>query len=263
MCYYFFLIFIDNVIYINFSYYNMPKLLILIGLAIALVVVIAIIYILSSGSDDDATTAAATAADTAADAADAADVAAAAAERGDISQSEADAAAQDSRLADEASRLADIKAARLATFTCKQGTCLNELKNTGFRMNLQHNGNLVVTEIVGGKLIWNSATPGIGVGPYRLIMKPDGNLVIWDSDDRPTWKTNTENRGVGPYKVIMQEDGNLVIYGGDGNHVWQSKNDKTSMKVTYELKKSLIPSNFGIDNIMENIVENGFGMVNL
>ncbi len=47
-------------------------------------------------------------------------------------------------------------------------------------------------------------------GKGRLIMQPDGNLVLYDAANQPRWATGTNGKAV--THVIMQPDGNLVIY---------------------------------------------------
>jgi len=51
-------------------------------------------------------------------------------------------------------------------------------------------------------------------------MQGDGNLVIYDTSNKPLWSSGTAGRGVS--KFIMQEDGNLVIYDRNGAPSWSS-----------------------------------------
>ena len=67
--------------------------------------------------------------------------------------------------------------------------------------------------------IWSSSTRGNttlpGVSPYQLSMQPNGNLVLFDKNNKTLWESKTPNKGTAPYKVTMQDDSNLVIYGKD------------------------------------------------
>ena len=65
-----------------------------------------------------------------------------------------------------------------------------------------------------------SLTPG-GVlistdGKHHLVFQGDGNVVIYNAENKATWATNTVN-GTGDTGTstlfVMQGDGNLVLYG--------------------------------------------------
>ena len=63
-----------------------------------------------------------------------------------------------------------------------------------------------------------------GTGPYKLKMKSDNNLVLYDRDNEARW---TSGGGRGPTQsgdtvtmAKMQDDGNLAVYNGNGNAVW-------------------------------------------
>jgi microsomal dipeptidase-like Zn-dependent dipeptidase len=80
---------------------------------------------------------------------------------------------------------------------------------------------------------WFSYTKGKGTPPYMLTMQDDGNLVLYDSTNKPIWVTGTNqfqnimtsesaplmmgqaltspNR---IYQAFMQTDGNFVVYHG-------------------------------------------------
>ena len=72
------------------------------------------------------------------------------------------------------------------------------------------------------KLIWQSGSNGKGVGPYRLMMQPDGNLVIYDSKNTATWATGTNGKGSPPYKLKMRKDMSLEIKSSTGI-IWTNK----------------------------------------
>lgn len=67
------------------------------------------------------------------------------------------------------------------------------------------------------------------VGPFKLIMQGDGNLVIYNGEDYPVWNAfqdaNAANKArdsVGPFTFIMQVDGNAVIYDSRGFPIWST-----------------------------------------
>lgn len=55
---------------------------------------------------------------------------------------------------------------------------------------------------------------------YRLVMQPDGNLVVYNKTPYPVWATDT---GGQPSYAWFQPDGNLVVYRlSDGAPIWSS-----------------------------------------
>lgn len=44
-------------------------------------------------------------------------------------------------------------------------------------------------------------------------MQDDGNLVLYDKDNKPVWASNTDNKGFGPYYLEMHPNSKLIIYG--------------------------------------------------
>lgn len=84
-----------------------------------------------------------------------------------------------------------------------------------YRLILQPDGNLVLYKN-GNQPVWASGTDGKQVA--FLALQPDGNLVLYSKDYRPLWSTGTANRGA--FKLIIQPDGNLVLYTIDNRPLW-------------------------------------------
>lgn len=83
-----------------------------------------------------------------------------------------------------------------------------------FRLVMQPDGNLVLYNSAGAPL-WNSGTWG-NPGAF-LTLQEDGNMVIYPSSGRPLWASMT----FGPDNMlVVQDDRNLVIYSGDGQVKW-------------------------------------------
>ncbi|MHA7059540.1 MAC/perforin domain-containing protein [Aquimarina sp. M1] len=60
-------------------------------------------------------------------------------------------------------------------------------------------------------------------GQFRMTFQSDGNLVVYDRDNRATWYTNSSGRG--GKTVQMQSDGNLVIYNHSNKAIWDTNTD--------------------------------------
>ncbi|MFJ8949918.1 mannose-binding protein [Streptomyces sp. NPDC102381] len=54
----------------------------------------------------------------------------------------------------------------------------------------------------------------------RMIMQPDGNLVVYNENNKPIWASMTFGER---HRAIFQSDGNLVIHNGDDRPIWASK----------------------------------------
>ncbi|OON78069.1 mannose-binding protein [Streptomyces tsukubensis] len=54
----------------------------------------------------------------------------------------------------------------------------------------------------------------------RMVMQPDGNLVVLNEHDKPVWASMTFGSN---HRAIFQSDGNLVIHNGDDRPIWASK----------------------------------------
>ena len=102
--------------------------------------------------------------------------------------------------------------------------------NYHYYANMQDDGNFVLlasSHFHSKNAIWASKSHGKGKGPYRLVMQSDGNLVIYDSNNKATWATGTDKKGAPGHKLIMQDDGNLVIYDGHNKPTWSSETHRT------------------------------------
>jgi hypothetical protein len=106
----------------------------------------------------------------------------------------------------------------LAGLSLPQGVPLRS-KNGAYYLVVQGDGNLVgytSSDFRPENAFWSSATQGHGVAPFQLKMQRDGNLVIYDADDRPTWASLTHgalNSGSRD-RLVLQDDRNLVVYRG-------------------------------------------------
>lgn len=88
--------------------------------------------------------------------------------------------------------------------------------NLGYRLLLQLDGNLVLSQQPYGLLYWTSGTNGRGA--QRLTLQSDGNLVLYTSAGQAVWASNTV--GSGATRLVVQNDGNMVLYAGTGAAVW-------------------------------------------
>lgn len=105
--------------------------------------------------------------------------------------------------------------------------------NDAYFAIMQRDGNLVVytsRDFSPVNAQWSSNTVDDGERPYRLTLLENGNLVIFDANNRHIWSTHTAGFGVKPYHLIMQIDRNLVLYDGLHRPIWASNSTKWSRR---------------------------------
>ena len=90
------------------------------------------------------------------------------------------------------------------------------------RLHVQADGNLVVVQTAGSKVLWASNTSGGGSGIHLDLQGNDGNLVLYadggSSSNRVLWASNTD----GAQKLVIQSDCNAVLYSADNKVLWAS-----------------------------------------
>lgn len=82
--------------------------------------------------------------------------------------------------------------------------------NHEYRLVFQNDGNLVVYNSQ-DKALWHSGTHGMS-NAATLRMQDDGNLVLYSDSLTPLWHTKTHLGPYAEYELVMQNDGNLVLY---------------------------------------------------
>ena len=86
-----------------------------------------------------------------------------------------------------------------------------------FVLTYQHDGNLVLYEVVSGQPLWATYTQGSSAGV--TVMQSDGNLVVYDGSSVARWASGT---GATAERLYVQDDGNLVIRDASGTPLWAS-----------------------------------------
>ena len=55
----------------------------------------------------------------------------------------------------------------------------------------------------------------------RLVLQSDGNLVLYDKNNRALWHTRTASTE--PGRLVLQSDGNLVLYDKNNRALWHTR----------------------------------------
>jgi len=98
-------------------------------------------------------------------------------------------------------------------------------KNGKFTAVMQLDGNFVV--YMGSKALWASNTSGSGANV--AILQGDQNFVLYAGSTAP-WATATNSKGTGEVFVLMQDDGNLVMYDSQNKAIWATNTTQTEEK---------------------------------
>jgi len=103
-------------------------------------------------------------------------------------------------------------------------------ENGKVSLSMQRDGNLVVyadPNLPGVRPIWSSATNGVMIKD-GLVFQGDGNLCLYDSEDKCVWATMTNSTEVD--KFVIQDDGNFVGYGKHESVFWKSDSSVSNIK---------------------------------
>jgi len=115
--------------------------------------------------------------------------------------------------------------------TLKAGERLTS-KNGKYILQMQENdGNLCVYRFSNGKrggFVWGSMK--YGFKNARLIMQTDGNLVVYDGNNKAKWSSKTHpynnakfrNPSLRPVKLVLENNGKLNLYNNKNVVVWSS-----------------------------------------
>jgi hypothetical protein len=83
----------------------------------------------------------------------------------------------------------------------------------------QDDGNLVLYDNVAGGAVWSSGTQGRGTA--RCVLRPDGDLALYDREARVVWSTGTSGHP-GSVLVVGDEDG-VAVHAPDGAVLWNTQ----------------------------------------
>jgi hypothetical protein len=98
------------------------------------------------------------------------------------------------------------------------GECKNLKSQNGIFRTIVDGGNFILYKDT--EPIWNSKTFGQGKAPYKLVMKTDGDLVLYDSTQKALWNSGTSGVGISPYTLTLQNDGILKIFDSTKREIW-------------------------------------------
>ncbi|MFF1903515.1 RHS repeat-associated core domain-containing protein [Kitasatospora sp. NPDC058218] len=102
----------------------------------------------------------------------------------------------------------------------KAGFVLNSgesVRSNSVQLAMQPDGNLVLSSLRTGKVIWSTNTQG-HQGAWAT-MQDDGNFVVYDPQRVPLWSSNTWVGNNSGYFATVQDDGNFIVYSPG----WQAK----------------------------------------
>ncbi|PRP80736.1 hypothetical protein PROFUN_11476 [Planoprotostelium fungivorum] len=104
-----------------------------------------------------------------------------------------------------------------ATSTLYSGQQVLTSPDCNLRLVMQPDGNVVVYQR-DNRVRWASGS--FCSGPNKLVVQPDGNLVVYDQNMEAQWSTGTYDQGKGPYKLNMDNNAKLTLRDSTGSVLW-------------------------------------------
>ncbi|MFI6003982.1 RHS repeat-associated core domain-containing protein [Streptomyces sp. NPDC051366] len=94
------------------------------------------------------------------------------------------------------------------------------VESKSVRLDMQADGNLVLTGIANGKVLWSSGTSG-NPGASATV-RADGNLVVTGTTGTVLWSSGSGTAGATGAYAIVKGDGNFRMYNAAGTAIWSS-----------------------------------------
>lgn len=114
-----------------------------------------------------------------------------------------------------------------------------------YRLIMQPDGNLVIYT-PGSQIVFQSYTKGTN---SKFVPQLDGNLVIYSASGQSVWQTYTQ--GQGGARLSMQDDGNLVFYRSNGTAAYRSNTFSAALVAGEDLQSGHYLSNNGFLAVMQ------------
>jgi len=92
----------------------------------------------------------------------------------------------------------------------------------GTKLAVQSDGNVVLSDVRSGKMIWSTNTAGKGAAPYQFTIQKDGNLVLSDANSASLWTSGTAGVGCAPYSLKARDVSKLTLVDCNGEPLWSS-----------------------------------------
>jgi hypothetical protein len=102
---------------------------------------------------------------------------------------------------------------------------ISEAANYPYKLVFQSDGNLVMYDS-NNKARW--ASMSFSPMPKLAVLQNDGNLVLYDYRGNAYWSTNTQGKGVGPYNFKFYGKG-IYILDSQGKEIWSATDDTETL----------------------------------
>lgn len=103
---------------------------------------------------------------------------------------------------------------------------------------IQFTSNPKQTQVAYPGTVWKNGTG------YQLCFQEDGNLIVYDSNNRPLWATETYQFGNRADTLKFHPNGNLILY-QKGEPIWSTQTSQSNSQLCLELQND---GNFVIYN---------------
>ncbi|QNA71840.1 hypothetical protein C8250_007935 [Streptomyces sp. So13.3] len=96
----------------------------------------------------------------------------------------------------------------------------SSVASNSVRLTMQADGNLVLTGINSGTVLWSSGTPG-NAGASATV-RTDGNLVVTSITGTMLWSSKSGTTGSTGGHAYVRDDGSLQMYNTGGQSLWST-----------------------------------------
>jgi len=94
-------------------------------------------------------------------------------------------------------------------------------QNCQYKLSVQADGNLVIYD-TNNRARWNTRTQSQGTN--TLMLHEQGNVVLYNAQNHAMWSSNTwVGQNKGPFKLTMENTGKLVLTDGSGKELWDNE----------------------------------------
>lgn len=109
--------------------------------------------------------------------------------------------------------------------------------NKIYYLAMQADGNLCIKKVQGDEFVWCSME--YKGGGSHLALQPDGNLVVYDKDNKSVWNSMTHGyfdskyttADWKPVRAVIEDNGTFILYSATNKKVWNNNDQGEQPKV--------------------------------
>lgn len=101
--------------------------------------------------------------------------------------------------------------------------------NRLYKMVYTEAGEISLVRVANGKVLWSTeSVKKDETRPGKLKMHSDGNIILYDADDKIYWTSKSNMKGQAPYRMELQNNGSLAIFDGQNKKIWTTEKNEVN-----------------------------------